>query len=47
MAHTPNPRIFYTNETTEALLRKLDELPFSEEQLASFQPAELETMRQS
>ncbi|MBD9500065.1 hypothetical protein M2D07_012765 [Pseudomonas sp. BGr12] len=47
MTHTPSPRIYYTNETTEALLRKLDELPFSEEQLASFHPAELETIRQS
>lgn len=47
MTLAPNPRTFYTNQTTDEFLRKLDELPFTEEQLASFQPADLETIRQS
>lgn len=47
MTRTANTLAFYTNQTTDELLRKLDELPFSEEQLATLCPADIDALHKS
>lgn len=47
MTQTTTLRAFYTNQTTDELLQKLNEPAFSEEQISTFHPSAAELVRKN
>jgi len=47
MPQSAKTRVYHTNQTTAQFLQKLDEPPFSEEQLSTFSPSDIELLRKN